>query len=1055
LESSECYPPPLKPDSEANFQALSTQLGDNCSAPILEPERSALLQEALADSQLQAVKAQLERRGLSMNADEAQAVQLVGGEQLVIPFGQDAHLVWTRTNGQTAAVGLIRQGQKTLNVGADGQERVVRFLSAQQAEKLLRKLREKSKFQDFEGKLHQKGKRVGKVRVMLDETNKLAIVGIAAEGDEKKIGHQVRIKVKANKDDEPEDDSEPAIQATACGQATGEAVPTGTRMQPLALPSGGGDFEGGYEGPQICTSQWGYDYLCLSRTPMLSLSLTGTPPTLALPQTFINQQVQASFTIWNGGGGTLTGTVSAPAPFSIVSGASFSLLPGQPQEVVVRFSSGTAGSFSKSIAISSNGGSATVTATGVAHKVSFSPAQVDFGSGLFVLREQCDDTGGCKLRTEKVGLPIEKALTVKNEGSVSVSLTLSTAGPYKIVSVLPTLSPGQSGQVTLRFDPSESGTFTGTVQVGINGGQGSVSSPPLVGVAHKIEIEPPQLGFGLLLLSDDPENNSPTYKEQKLTVKNQGVTTVSLTVSTTEPFSVMSGSSFTLAASETQEVTVRFNAPASGRFEESVRLAAGQLNIQIPAKASVMNEEDFLQLLAELSQIQELDTVIPTNGIADVGLLGFKDVTASELKALLELAKNQDGSSYPYEPDQTGNPIIDNLISYLVSLAIDYFAKQLLGQTGFNIDNVITVLERLANFDPELFVSNYKARMGDNVDFQNFINGIIGIINKFNPNELMALFGTTNVENIVRDIIVKRVVDLYRSADKRTKDNMGTIISWFGQVGVFLLAALDIQDPGNRNGLFGLVTESLRDILTEFATYPWFDKGRQLWQQLARALAILGSRAFSASPSVEKQFQETLMALKIIADMARDGRWEIYAFRMKLVSGESFFYEVIPIDVVAATTLSTGRKVNVFAQFFHAVTGYQGDSLDRLIRYVQYYASNIGLIGRFLELRSVFGLDDDSAWRIARYEPGIVVAVNTADVNDAIAKITDGRSRCGDCFFGVVIEIDPDKEEVIRIIGIGISEDEAKEIAARMGITVGSKWSLEQLIMYLMGMFMK
>ena len=62
-------PPPLKPDSEANFQALSTQLGDNCSAPILEPERSALLQEALADSQLQAVKAQLERRGLSMNAD--------------------------------------------------------------------------------------------------------------------------------------------------------------------------------------------------------------------------------------------------------------------------------------------------------------------------------------------------------------------------------------------------------------------------------------------------------------------------------------------------------------------------------------------------------------------------------------------------------------------------------------------------------------------------------------------------------------------------------------------------------------------------------------------------------------------------------------------------------------------------------------------------------------------------------------------------------------------------------------------------------------------------
>jgi hypothetical protein len=307
-----------------------------------------------------------------MNADEAQAVQLVGGAQLLIPFGQDAHLVWTRTNGQTAAIGLVRQGNKTLNVGADGQERVVRVLSAQKAEKLLRKLREKSKFQDFEGKLAQKGKRVGKVRVLLDETNKIAILGIASEGSDEKIAHQVRIKVKANKDDEPEEDAEPAIQATACGQATGEAVPTGARMQPLRLDAGeGGDtttgsynvFEGRDYGPQLCTSQWGYEYLCTSTTPMLSLSLSRLAPTLALPPTFINQQVQASFVIWNGGGGRLTGTVSAPAPFSIVSGASFSLLPGQPQEVVIRFTPATSGTFSQSATISSNGGNTAVSLT--------------------------------------------------------------------------------------------------------------------------------------------------------------------------------------------------------------------------------------------------------------------------------------------------------------------------------------------------------------------------------------------------------------------------------------------------------------------------------------------------------------------------------------------------------------------------------------------------------------------------------------------------------------------------------------------------------------------
>nr|BAL52606.1 hypothetical protein HGMM_F01H03C08 [uncultured Acetothermia bacterium] len=523
-----------------------------------------------------------------MNADEAQAVQLVGGQQLLIPFGEDAHLVWTRANGQTAAVGLIRQGNKTLNVSVDGQERVVRSLPAQKAEKLLRKLREKSKFQEFEGKLAQRGKRVGKVRVLFDETNQIAILGIASEGNAEKIAHQVRIKVKADKEDEPEDGAEPAIQATACGQASGEAVPEGVKMQPFYVPPGdGGSFEGGYEGPQICTSQWGYDYLCISRTPMISLSTTS----LTVPQTFINQQTQASFVIWNSGGGRLTGTVSVPAPFSIVSGASFSLLPGQPQEVVVKFSSATPGSFSKSISISSNAGSKTVSATSVAHKVSFSPATLDFGSGLLVLREQCNKMGTCGLGTEKVGLPIEKQLTVKNEGSVSVTLTLSTSAPYKIVSVLPTLSPGQSAQVTVRFDPSESGSFTGSVQVGINGGQGNVTSSPLVGVAHKIEIEPAELNFGIVIVG--------TVRERKLTVKNQGVTMVALAMSTAAPFSIGSEGSFTLAPSESQDVTVRVSPTASGDLQGTVRLTTEAAFKELPVLGKAYTEEEYREILKQ------------------------------------------------------------------------------------------------------------------------------------------------------------------------------------------------------------------------------------------------------------------------------------------------------------------------------------------------------------------------------------------------------------------------------------------------------------------------
>jgi hypothetical protein len=728
LESSECYPPPLKPDSQANFQALSTQLGDNCSAPILEPERSALIQEALADSQLQAVKAQLERRGLGMNADEAQAVQLVGGEQLLIPFGQDAHLVWTRTNGQTAAIGLVRQGNKTLNVGADGQERVVRVLSAQQAEKLVRKLREKSKFQDFEGKLAQKGKRVGKVRVLLDETNKIAIVGIAAEGDEK-IAHQVRIKVKADKDDEPEDDAEPMIQATACGQATGEAVPTGARMQPLMLDAGeGGDvttgsytlIEGDY-GPEICTSQWGYDYLCTSTTPMLRLSLSRLAPTLALPPTFIDQPVQASFVIWNGGGGRLTGTVSAQAPFSIVSGGSFSLLPGQPQEVVVRFSSGTAGSFSKSIAISSNGGNTTVTATGVAHKVSFSPASVDFGSGLLVLREQCDSMGGCGLRTEKVGLPIEKALTVKNEGSVSVSLTLSTAGPYKIVSVPPTLSPGQSAQVILRFDPSrmvyvaprvaveevESGEFRGSLQVGISEGQGSLTVP-LVGTAHKIEIRPTVLDFGIVLVG--------STKERKLTVKNQGVTTVTLEVpnttqNTASPFRVMLESPLVLTPGESKEVLVQLSPTTSGEFTGTVRLMSGQAVLEIPAKAKAYTEEEYREILKQ-SILAACQTTEASQGVRNIHFAQGHNrdflfyrmpcPTEEELDALLDLLMMLEDQ--PPADDGTGDIVLDQLNDPHVRASLIAALQTLsnMAKEGKTAEELLATLNQLLESDPNL-----------------------------------------------------------------------------------------------------------------------------------------------------------------------------------------------------------------------------------------------------------------------------------------------------------------------------------------------------------------
>jgi hypothetical protein len=120
------------------------------------------------------------------------------------------------------------------------------------------------------------------------------------------------------------------------------------------------------------------------------------------------------------------------------------------------------------------------------------------------------------------------------------------------------------------------------VQVGINGGQGSVTSPPLVGTAHKIEVEPAELDFGIVIVGNT--------RERKLTIKNQGVTTVALEVpnttqNTTSPFRVMLESPVVLGPGESKGVSVQFSTAASGQFTGTVRLFISQALLEIPATA--------------------------------------------------------------------------------------------------------------------------------------------------------------------------------------------------------------------------------------------------------------------------------------------------------------------------------------------------------------------------------------------------------------------------------------------------------------------------------------
>ncbi len=97
-------------------------------------------------------------------------------------------------------------------------------------------------------------------------------------------------------------------------------------------------------------------------TPIISIS----PSSENFGNVAVGSSADKNFIVQNIGGGTLSGSASTSAPFSVVAGETYNLAPGESQTVTVRFSPSSIGTFIANVAFTGGGGaSRTVAGAGV------------------------------------------------------------------------------------------------------------------------------------------------------------------------------------------------------------------------------------------------------------------------------------------------------------------------------------------------------------------------------------------------------------------------------------------------------------------------------------------------------------------------------------------------------------------------------------------------------------------------------------------------------------------------------------------------------------------
>jgi N-acetylneuraminic acid mutarotase len=225
-------------------------------------------------------------------------------------------------------------------------------------------------------------------------------------------------------------------------------------------------------GSDLSQGNWYYASAILDNTDV-SARFTTTPLIQVKPTNLdfgfvlVESTKDLSLTVKNVGGGTLAGNATTAAPFSVLSGGSYSLGPDQEQVVTIRYLPTSPGTHTSTV-VFTGGTGVTVPVAGetATPVIQVTPISLNF-------------------RHVPVGSTKDLSLTVKNTGTGTLAGNATTAAPFSVISGGSySLGANQEQVVTIRYQPTSPGAPTGTVV--FTGGSGAtvpVTVKPLTGLS--------------------------------------------------------------------------------------------------------------------------------------------------------------------------------------------------------------------------------------------------------------------------------------------------------------------------------------------------------------------------------------------------------------------------------------------------------------------------------------------------------------------------------------------------------------------------------------------